>query len=145
MSLDFELSEEHQLVQKTVRDAMQPWVERRAELREMMKRCEFSEELWRDFAEIGLLGCVIPEAYGGNGMGLLAQALGFEAVTAVGLSPNVLLVNCMDAACIAKCGSEELKRRYLPGIADGSHRFCFAITEADAGSNDTRAFGQGNE
>ncbi len=135
MALDFELSEEHQLVEKTVRDAMKPWVERRAELREMTKRAELPEELWKDFAELGLLGCLIPEEYGGNGMGLLAQALGFESVTATGLSPNVLLVNCMDAACIAKVGSEELKRRYLPGIADGSHRFCFAITEADAGSN----------
>lgn len=135
MSLDFELSEEHQLVEKAVRDAMAPWVERRAELRAMTKRAELPEELWQTFAEIGLIGCLIPEEYGGNGMGLLAQSLGFESVTAVGLSPNVLLVNCMDAACIAKVGSEELKQRYLPGIADGSHRFCFAITEAEAGSN----------
>jgi alkylation response protein AidB-like acyl-CoA dehydrogenase len=135
MSLDFELSEEHQLVEKTVRDAMAPWVERRAELREMTKRAELPEELWQHFAELGLLGCLIPEEYGGNGMGLVAQALGFESVTASGISPNVLLVNCMDAACIAKVGSEDLKQRYLPGIADGSHRFCFAITEADAGSN----------
>ena len=135
MSLDFGLSEEHQLVENTVRAAMVPWVARRAELREMTKRAELPEELWKDFAELGLLGCLIPEEYGGNGMGLLAQALGFESVTAAGLSPNVLLVNCMDAACLAKVGSEELKKRYLPGIADGSHRFCFAITEADAGSN----------
>jgi acyl-CoA dehydrogenase len=133
--LDFELSEEHQLVEKTVRDAMKPWVERRAELRAMTKRAEMPEELWKDFAEIGLLGALIPEEYGGNGMGLVAQALGFESITALGISPNVLLVNCMDAACIAKVGSEALKQRYLPGIADGSHRFCFAITEADAGSN----------
>jgi len=135
VSLDFELSEEHQLVENAVRAAMAPWVARRTELREMTRRAELPEELWHDFAELGLLGCLIPEEYGGNGMGLLAQALGFESVTASGLSPNVLLVNCMDAACLAKVGSEELKRRYLPGIADGSHRFCFAITEADAGSN----------
>ena len=99
MSLHFELSEEHQLVEKTVRDAMQPWVARRAELREMTKRAEMPEELWKTFAELGLLGCLIPEEFGGNGMGLVAQALGFESVTAAGLSPNVLLVNCMDAAC----------------------------------------------
>ncbi len=135
MSLDFELSDEHQLVEKTVRDAMVPWTRRRAELRAMTKRAELPEELWQAFAEIGLLGCLIPEEYGGNGLGLVAQALGFASVTVSGLSPNVLLVNCMDAACLAKVGSEELKRRYLPGIADGSHRFCFAITEADAGSN----------
>jgi alkylation response protein AidB-like acyl-CoA dehydrogenase len=135
VSLDFELSEEHQLVEKTVRDAMAPWVARRAELRAMTKRAELPEELWKDFAEIGLLGCLIPEEYGGSGLGLLAQSLGFESVTALGLSPNVLLVNCMDAACLAKVGSEDLKQHYLPGIADGSHRFCFAITEADAGSN----------
>jgi alkylation response protein AidB-like acyl-CoA dehydrogenase len=135
MSLNFDLSDEHQLVEKAVRDAMLPWTKRRPELREMTRRAELPEELWQDFAELGLLGCLIPEQYGGNGMGLVAQSLGFESVTAAGLSPNVLLVNCMDAACIAKVGSETLKQRYLPGIADGSHRFCFAITEADAGSN----------
>ena len=42
------------------------------------------EELWQDFAKIGLLGCLIPEAYGGSGMGLVAQALGFESITALG-------------------------------------------------------------
>jgi len=138
MSLDFDLSEEHLLVQKSVSDAMRPWLDRKVELREMSKRCEFPHEMWKDFAQVGLLGCLIPEEYGGNGMGLLAQSLGFETITAMGLSPNALLINCMDAACIHKCASEDLKRRYLPGIADGSHMFAFAITEADAGSN---AFG----
>ncbi len=135
MSLDFELSDEHELVRHSVTEALRPWQDRKAELRELAKTSRFPEEMWKDFARVGLLGCLVPEAYGGNGMGLVAQALGFEAITAMGLSPGALLINCMDAACIDKCGSEALKRRYLPGIADGSHRFAFAITEADAGSN----------
>ncbi len=135
MPLDFDLSEDHLLVQQSVTNAMRPWLERKHELREMTKRNEFPQEMWKDFAQVGLLGCLIPEQYGGNGMGLVAQSLGFEAITALGLSPNALLVNCMDAACIERCGSEELKQRYLPGIADGTHMFAFAITEADAGSN----------
>ena len=67
MSLDFTHPEEHQLLEKAARDAMAPWVERRAELREMTKRAELPEELGRPFAELGLLGCLIPEEYGGNG------------------------------------------------------------------------------
>jgi alkylation response protein AidB-like acyl-CoA dehydrogenase len=65
--LNFDLSEDHQQVEKAVRDAMLPWTKRRAELREMTKRAELPEELWKDFAELGLLGCLIPEEYGGNG------------------------------------------------------------------------------
>ncbi len=47
MSLDFELTEEHLLVQQSVREAMRPWLERKADLREMSKRCEFPHESGR--------------------------------------------------------------------------------------------------
>jgi alkylation response protein AidB-like acyl-CoA dehydrogenase len=94
--------------------------------------------LWDGFADVGLLGCLVPEEYGGNGMGLLALTIGFEEVTANALSPGLLLVTAMDSACLLKNGSPELKRRYLPGIADGTLKFCFAITEPDAGTNTFR-------
>lgn len=134
-TLNFELAEQHRLVQDSVTKAMQPWVERRHALRASAKRGEIPEALWQDFADLGLLGCLIPEEYGGNNMGLVALSLGFEAITSLGLSPNLLLVACMDAACISQCASPALKEKYLPKIADGSAKFCFAITEADSGTN----------
>lgn len=135
MSLNFELSEQQQMVEGAVRRAMQPWVEKRSEIRAMARDGKFPDAIWSDFAEVGLLGALIPEEYGGNDMGLVALSLGFETITAMGLSPGLLLVASMDAACIAQCGSDELKREYLPRIADGSIKMCFAITEADSGTN----------
>lgn len=134
-ALNFELSEENRLCQQAVADAMAPWVERIPELRQQAKNNQFSEELWQTFADVGLLGCLIPESYGGNNMGLLALTLGFQKIGALGLSSNLLLITSMDAACLARNASEELKQKHLPAIASGEQRFCFAVTEADAGTN----------
>jgi alkylation response protein AidB-like acyl-CoA dehydrogenase len=91
--------------------------------------------MWQTFADVGLLGCLVPEQYGGTGAGLLPLSLGFEKVAAMGISPNMLLVTAMDSACLARNASDTIKERYLPGIVSGETRFCFAITEADAGTN----------
>jgi alkylation response protein AidB-like acyl-CoA dehydrogenase len=115
---------------------MKPWTnERKAELQDMVDNSVFPEEMWQTFADLGLLGCLVPEQYGGTDVGLLPLALGFEKIAAMGISPNILLVTCMDAACLARNASDAIKEQYLPGIVDGSTKFCFAITEADAGTN----------
>ena len=138
MALDFDLSEEQKLVRNSVRSMLQPFLARRQEFREMAREGKFSEELWQAFAEMGLTGCLVPEEYGGNNMGLLALALGFEELTANSFSPGLLLVTGMDSACILKNGSEEQKKRFLPKIADGSLKLCFAVTEPNAGTNTFR-------
>ena len=133
-----------------VGEAMKPWVnERKTELREMVENSVFPEDLWQAFADVGLLGTLVPEEYGGTGVGLLPLALGFEKIAALGISPNILLVTCMDAACLARNASDKIKEQYLPGIVSGKTKFCFAITEADAGTNSfnmkTRAEQQGDK
>ncbi len=139
MGLNFALSEEHQLVKTSVRTMLQKWVSRRRELLDVAyKDRKLPEELWQDFAQLGLLGCLVPEEYGGNNMGLLALTLAFEEITAGGLNPGLLLVTAMDTGCILKNGSEQMKRKFLPKIADGSWKLCFAVTEPDAGSNTFR-------
>lgn len=138
MALDFDLSEEQKMVRNSVRSMLQPFLARRQEFREMAREGKFSEELWQAFAEMGLTGCLVPEEYGGNNMGLLALALGFEELTANSFSPGLLLVTGMDSACILKNGSEEQKKRFLPKIADGSLKLCFAVTEPNAGTNTFR-------
>ena len=134
-NLNFSLNEEQRMVQQAVEDALQPWLSRRDELREMARTNTFNDEMWQTFADVGLLGCLIPEQYGGNDMGLLALTLGFQKIGAMGLSSNLLLITCMDAACLVKNASDALKEKHLPEIAAGKQRFCFAVTEADAGTN----------
>jgi len=135
MSLDFTLSDEHKLIRTAVKQMLQPFVPRRQEFRQMGQDGRFPEELWQGFASVGLTGCLVPEEYGGNGMGLLALTLGFEEITTNGFSPGLLLVVGMDSACIAKNGTEEQKQRFLPKIADGTWKLCFAVTEPTAGTN----------
>jgi acyl-CoA dehydrogenase len=136
MSLDFNFGEENVMLVDAIGEAMKPWAnERKGELRDMVDNSVFPEEMWKTFADVGLLGCLVPEEYGGTDVGLLPLALGFEKIAAMGISPNMLLVTCMDSACLARNASDAIKEQYLPGIVSGETRFCFAITEADAGTN----------
>lgn len=135
MGLDFELSDEHKLVKTAVGTMLQKYEGRRQELREVARQKQFPQELWDDFASVGLTGCLVPEQYGGNNMGLLALTLGFEEICSNGFSPGLLLVVAMDSACILKNGSDEIKARFLPKIVDGSLKTCFALTEPNAGTN----------
>lgn len=139
MPLDFALAEEHLLLRNSVRSMLeQKYFARRDEYREMMKAKVFPQEVWEDFAALGLQGCLVPEEYGGNDAGLLALTLAFEEMSAQSFLPGLMLVNSMDTSCIRKNGSEELKRRFLPKIADGSIKLCFAVTEPNAGTNTFR-------
>jgi len=97
---------------------------------------EKTTELWNDMGKNGYLGVSIPEEYGGGGGGIADLAAVMEEVAAAG-APLLLMV-VSPAICgtvIARFGTDEQKKRWLPGIADGSFTMVFAITEPDAGSN----------
>ncbi|WP_435137239.1 acyl-CoA dehydrogenase family protein [Actinacidiphila sp. bgisy144] len=97
------------------------------------------EELWQEAGALGYLGVNLPEEYGGGGQGLAELAIVLEELGAAG-SPLLLLV-VSPAICgtvIARFGTRAQKERWLPGLADGSRRMAFAITEPDAGSNSHR-------
>ncbi|MFT4263379.1 MAG: acyl-CoA dehydrogenase family protein [Nocardioides sp.] len=93
-------------------------------------------ELWLELGKNGYLGVNIPEEYGGGGGGIADVAAVLEELGAAG-SPMLMMV-VSPAICgtvIAKFGTEEQKRTWLPGIADGTETMAFAITEPDAGTN----------
>jgi alkylation response protein AidB-like acyl-CoA dehydrogenase len=140
MGLDFELSPEHQLIQKATRELLARFEPRRAEFRHLIQvERRYPQELWDALAEMGFMGSLIPEEYGGSGLGLTALALGLEELSSAGIAAStLLLLTGMDALCILRNGSAALKWRFLPGIATGRLKFCFAITEPDAGSNSFR-------
>ena len=99
----------------------------------------FADELWQELGEGGFLGMMIPPEYGGGGLGLQQMAVLIEEMGHEGI-PLLLLVvgNVMDAGLIARYGNAEMKERYLPPLARGETRFCFALTEPTAGSNSFR-------
>jgi alkylation response protein AidB-like acyl-CoA dehydrogenase len=93
-------------------------------------------ELWTALAEAGFLGVSLPEAYGGGGLGIAELAIVCEELGAAGSSLFLLVVSPgICGSILARHGSEEQKRHWLPGIAQGLIKMAFAITEPDAGSN----------
>ncbi len=93
-------------------------------------------ELWDALAGAGYLGVNLPEEYGGGGCGVTELAIVCEEMAAVGCSLFLVVVSPgICGSILARHGTEEQKRRWLPGIADGSFKMAFAITEPDAGSN----------
>jgi alkylation response protein AidB-like acyl-CoA dehydrogenase len=97
------------------------------------------DELWAKLGEAGFIGVNIPEAYGGGGGGLTELALVCEELGAQGTPLLLLLVSAaISAGVIAEFGTEEQRQAWLPGLATGSTKMVFAITEPDAGSNTHR-------
>jgi len=97
---------------------------------------EKTDELWGEAGKLGYLGVNLPEEYGGGGGGLGDLAAVCEELAAAGCP--LLLMVVSPAICgtiIARFGTEEQREHWLPGLADGSAKMAFAITEPDAGSN----------
>ncbi len=133
--MSFELTPEERLIAQTVREiAAGPaghahWYERAL-------AHQFPEKLWQALADAGFLGTLVPQQYGGAGLGLTEMAVLMEAMASEGMALLLMIVSTvMGTIAIAKHGTEEQKARYLPGLAKGTTRFCFAITEPNAGSN----------
>ena len=134
--MDFSLTEEQRMLRKTIGDALERFEPQREQMqREIFKEKKFPRDLWNAMAEIGVMGCLVPEEYQGNGMGLLPMAMALDEMGARGFGNALMVVTAMDAACIVRNGNEDVKQRFLPDIASGKSLFCFAITEPDAGSN----------
>ncbi|MET8942358.1 acyl-CoA dehydrogenase family protein [Streptomyces sp. NPDC004542] len=97
------------------------------------------DELWADAGKLGYLGVNLPEEYGGGGGGIAELAIVLEELGASGCPLLMLVVSpAICGTVIARFGTEEQKRTWLPGLADGTRRMAFGITEPDAGSNSHR-------
>lgn len=97
---------------------------------------EFPRDLYDAAGELGLFGLWIPEEYGGVGPDLIAPLLISERLSRASAAFALIFSNCGDACTpIVHAGSEELKRRWLPGIAAGKLIPCFSLSEPGAGSD----------
>ena len=96
-------------------------------------------ELWARLAEAGFIGVNVPEEYGGGGGGITELSIVGEELAAQGTPLLLLLVSAaICAEVIAEFGTEEQRKTWLPGLAAGTSKMVFAITEPDAGSNTHR-------
>ena len=146
--MDFSLSEEHELFRSTVRD----FVNR--EIRPVAIEWEHSgrypTEIVETMKQLGLFGLTVPEEYGGLGADLITLAIVFEEISRgwMGIA-GILGSHSLSCFLIAKHGTEEQRRTYLPDLATGARRTGLALTEPDAGTDlqgiKTRAVRDGDD
>ncbi len=131
----FDLSDDHRLIQETVRDFARNEVAPVAEELDREKR--FPYEIVEQLGALGLMGIPFPEEYGGAGGDSLAYAIAVEELTRV--DSSVAITMCAHTSLgtqpIYLFGSEEQKQRYLPDLCAGKRLGAFGLTEPEAGSD----------
>jgi alkylation response protein AidB-like acyl-CoA dehydrogenase len=132
--VDFDLSEELSALRDVVRKLAKDKVQPRA--REIDLTGEYPEDIFAAFRDADLLGLCLPIEHGGSGAGILGLTIAVEEVAKYSSAcALMLLLTRLATGPIIIAGSEEQKRRYLPGIAAGTQRASFALSEPDAGSD----------
>ena len=135
--MDFDLSPEQTMIYEYGKGLAKTYD--RAYWMENAEIHRFPEEMYQQIAADGFLGIMVPEAYGGSGLGMMEMLLFLEGISNEGVPLLSLVVGaCMSMSIIGVHGTEEQKQTYLPGACAGDIRFCFAITEPDAGTNSIR-------
>jgi len=135
--MDLALSPDQVEIQRAVREACarfgdQYW-------REVDERLAYPDEFVRAMTEQGWLGILIPEQYGGGGLGMTEAAIVLEEINRSGGNGTACHAQMYTMGTVLRHGSEDQKRRYLPAIASGELRLqAFGVTEPDAGSDTTK-------
>jgi alkylation response protein AidB-like acyl-CoA dehydrogenase len=141
--MNYELSEEQELLRRTVRDFAERRVAPVAE--ELDHEARFPYELVSELAELGVMGMPIGEEYGGAGADTISYAIAIEELTRVDSSVAITVAahTSLGTMPIYLFGTEEQKREWLPPLASGEKLAAFGLTEpnagSDAGNTQTRA------
>jgi alkylation response protein AidB-like acyl-CoA dehydrogenase len=133
--MDFELSPDHELIRRTVREFARGDVAPVAE--ELDRTKSFPYEIVAKLGGLGLMGIPFPQEYGGGGGDTLAYALAVEELTRVDSSVAITLCahTSLGTQPIYLFGSEEQKREWLPRLCSGERLGAFGLTEPEAGSD----------
>jgi alkylation response protein AidB-like acyl-CoA dehydrogenase len=133
--VNYELSEEQELLRRTVRDFAETRIAPVAE--ELDRESRFPYELVAEMGELGLMGIPVPEEYGGAGADTISYALAIEELARVDSSVAITVAahTSLGTMPIALYGSEEQKQEWLPRLASGRGLAAFGLTESEAGSD----------
>jgi short-chain 2-methylacyl-CoA dehydrogenase len=133
--MDFDLDDDHALIQRTVRDFARNEVAPVAE--ELDRTKAFPYDIVRQLGDLGLMGIPFPEEYGGGGGDTLAYALAVEELTRIDSSVAITLCahTSLGTQPIFLFGSEEQKQEWLPQLTSGQKLGAFGLTEPEAGTD----------
>lgn len=133
--MHLELSEEHRMLQRTVREFAEAEV--RPLARQLDETGQFPHETFRKAAALGLTGVALPESVGGAGFDHIAYTIVIEEISRVCGSTGVILSvqNSLYCDPVFRFGTEEQKKKFLVPFARGEKIGCYALTEPQAGSN----------
>jgi butyryl-CoA dehydrogenase len=133
--VDFSLSEDQELLRDEVRRFAEERI--RPGVAERDREHRFPVDLFKEMAELGLLGMLVPEEYGGAGADTLSYLLAMEEIARVDPSVAVTMSVHNSVCCwpIVQFGGEALKRRALPRLAAGETLGAFGLTEPSSGSD----------
>jgi butyryl-CoA dehydrogenase len=133
--IDFELTDEQQLIRETARDFADREIAPRARDNDRNER--FDTELVQQLAEMGYLGAIVSEDYGGRGIDYRTYGLIVEEVGRGDSSARTVVSVQTSLVCssIERWGTEEQKREWLPKLCSGEALGCFALTEPNTGSD----------
>lgn len=137
--MDFALTEQQELIKKEVAAiargfSLDYWLEKD-------RKAEYPHEFVKAFADGGWLGMIIPEEYGGSGLGVTEAALMLHEICAAGAGTSgasPVHFYMFPPMPLVKHGTEDLKRRMLPRIATGEIVMSFGVTEPNAGTDTSR-------
>jgi butyryl-CoA dehydrogenase len=133
--IDFELTDEQKLIRETAREFSDREIAPRA--RENDRNEHFDTELVKKMADMGFLGSIVPEEYGGRDVDYLTYGLIVEEIgrNDSAMRTVVSVVTSLVCSSLMRWGSEEQKQRWLPDLCAGEGLGCFGLTEPDTGSD----------
>ena len=135
--MNFELSEEHKMIQQAARDFAQ--AELLPGVIERDNEQKFPTEQIKQMGELGFMGMMVSEKYNGSGMDTISYALAMEEISKVDASASVVMSVNNSLVCwgLEKFGTEEQKEKYLKPLASGQIIGAFCLSEPEAGSDAT--------
>ncbi|MGE8343110.1 Acyl-CoA dehydrogenase [Flavobacterium sp. ACN2] len=135
--MDFNLTEEHLMIQQAARDFAQNEL-----LPGVIERDEhqtFPTEQIKKMGELGFMGMMVDPKYGGSGLDAISYVIAMEEISKVDASASVVMSVNNSLVCwgLQEYGTEEQKQKYLPGLASGEIHGAFCLSEPEAGSDAT--------
>ena len=135
--MDFNLTQEQMQIRDEIKKVCQDFLD--GYWREIDSKKEYPDAFVRKLSELGWLAALIPEEYGGTGLGITEASIILEEINRSGGVATACHAQMYTLGTLLRHGNEEQKRRYLPKIASGELRLqAFGVTEPNAGSESTR-------